>query len=408
MKIEATRILGRKAEMRKFFGAGIQEATRTDANGKRFYEAFPREWESIFLDHIRSPNGTDSYDISSGQDADVRLALDTLIPQKGCKSHVTWPYQLDATNEDDFVSDATDVVVAFNEPPNHTPSTFADGDAYVADAQTLYDGLSSYSRARFWCQTGKPEAIRYGGLSPTGEAKHQTHLDALSLAVAAGDLPARIATTHKSAEDYPVANRYDLYDELIQDYMAYFGPEVQVLFHEQKNKGATVEVINNLELHMEFLLIMARLMAQYGTDRFGGGTYQQLAGVGTVNIFGMNDLPQNGGVWTIGGIYRMWALCSAMREYTYVYTNQTDKPDKVQIELFRKGREEWLYFSNRGPLVDLSTNGQQIAYIDESLEVTTTKYKGYLPAHSVGYIRRNVVKRERPSIFYFIRNLMNG
>jgi hypothetical protein len=69
--------------MASFFGAGIQEATKLDANGDKFYDAFPSQWAKIFLAFIRSPNGSDIYDIVDTSDAEVRAALDVLIPAKG-------------------------------------------------------------------------------------------------------------------------------------------------------------------------------------------------------------------------------------------------------------------------------------------------------------------------------------
>lgn len=392
--------------MQRFFAGGVQEATRTDSNGDTFYEALPNEWSDIYLQAIRSPNGSDIYGIANTSDADVRLVLDTLIPAKGCLSDVTWPPQLDpSTDIAAFTSARTQRLVYGNEPPLHIPSVWADGAAYASGAQTWYNALSAENKAKAWFQTGKPEVIRYSLVGASGLAKHNDCLDELSPLVLNGTLPARIATTHKLSPDYPEADKYALYKQLLRDYQGYFGNNVKILFHEYKLADAEMDSLSQLQVVMEFWCAMARLQFEEG-ESIAGGSFQQLAGAGTANIFGLDKPPAQGGVWTVNELYNMWNLAQDMRNRAYIYTEQIDKPDTLQIEVFGDDERQFAYFANLGSAVSFAVpGGQKIEYWDSDMRMKTGDWTGSVPANSVGRISRYVVRRQPNRWFSFIRNL---
>lgn len=405
MKIRPTDQRGDKGAMKRFFVAGVQEATKQDANGDLFYEALPNEWGAIYMQSIRAPNGSDIYDISDTSDADMRAALDTVIPGKGCLSDVTWPPDLDPTTDiGSVVSASTQRIVYGNEPPLHIPEYWADGDDYADSAETWYNALSAENKAKAWFQTGKPEVIDLGLVNAQGLAEHQDCLDTLSAKVLAGTLPARIATTHKLNIGY-ADDKYTFYRDLLRSYQQYFGNQVQVLFHEYKNKSDVVDNLEQTTLVMEFWLVMARLVFENG-DTVAGGSFQQLAGTGTANLFGLNALPAQGGVWTVNSMFDIWQLADKMRDYSYIYTNQFDKPDTLQIEVFGDDDDQWAYFSNLGSAVSFAVpGGQDLTWMNSGLTLKTKKWDGTIPANSVGRIHRRVVRRAPSRFFSFIRNL---
>jgi len=407
VKLTVTNQRGRKGAMAAFFSGGIQIATQLDANGQTFREAFPAEWAYIALQTIRSPNGTEIYSIVNTSDADVREVLDVMIPFKGCRSDVTWPPQLDpVTDIQAMTSSATQRLVFGNEPPSHIPTVWADGAAYATEAKTWYDALSSANQAIAWEQTGKPEVIRYSLTGATGIAKHQDCLDELSTKVKAGDLPARIATTHKLNDGY-ITDRTTFYQEMVSDYKTYFGNDVKLLFHEYKLKSSLVDNLEQLQLVMEFWLVMARLKFQEG-DTIEGGCFQQLAGVGTTNIFGMDNTLALGGIWRLNMMYYLFNIARPMYEQPYIYTEQTGRPTNVQAEMFGTDKKRWTFFNNFGNRQELSTDGQKLTYIDSGLTVKTKQWDGFMPANSVGVVEGNIVPRQRSRFFYFLRNLMSS
>lgn len=406
MKILLTDQRGAAGDMASFFGAGIQEATKQDSNGLKFYQALPNQWSGLYLHALRSPNGTDIYDIVDTNDADVREALDTLVPTKGCESHVTWPPQLDvSTDIQALTSDYTARLVYGNEPPSHMPSVWADGAAYASDAETWYNGLSAQNQNRAYFQTGKPEVIRYSLAGSNTLAKHQDCLDELSTKILAGDLPPRIATTHKLSDQYQ-SDRYDLYKQMILDYQSYFGNDVRLMFHEYKLKDAQTDTIDQLQIVMEFWLVMSRLKFEYRST-LNGGCFQQLSGAGPNNIFGLTALPQNGGVWRVGGMYALWNLMYDMRTRAYMYSTHIDKPDSIQLEAFGTEREHYIYFVNKGSKTNFGVPGQYIDYLDSDLVLKQTKWRNELPANSVGRIRRKTCIAGRIKTFFFSPNANN-
>lgn len=370
-------------------GMSIQEPDRTDMHGATIDEsdAGPR-WMGLPRSFFRFPAGTDSYTLASWDAPEVTYFLDTFRAKyPGVPNDQTWPPQLPVADFGNWVHDDLQRITLGNEPPTHADH-FPTGDSYVAFAESIVDAYPDLSE-HFWIQTGKPEVVRYNAAGPAGLARHEDLLETAAAAVAAGDLPARITTTHKLLDDYP-GDRLDFYRELVEDYQSYFGDDVQLCFQEYKYKADEMLSHGSVLRIAEFLLVMSRLRFELG-ETISGGAYQQGFASGTANLIGLDDAatPE----WTETGLTDLWDLFGeSLSQGAYVQTESFNRPGDVQVELFEGGGRQYLLYVNTSdddvalPL-EFGPDGGDVERIDDDLALELDVYAGVLPAASTGRIR---------------------
>ncbi|MEM6292412.1 MAG: hypothetical protein AAGA54_14150 [Myxococcota bacterium] len=374
-------------------GMSIQEPDRTDMNGDTIDEsaAGPR-WMELPRAFFRFPAGTDSYTLTTWDAPEVVYFLEEFRGKyPGVPNDQTWPPQLPIEDFANWLHEDVQRITLGNEPPLHAdpfPDGFPTGDSYVEFAASIIDAYPEYED-HFWIQTGKPEVLRYDALGPAGLARHADFLDTASAAVAAGILPPRITTTHKLLDDYP-GDRLDFYRELVTDYQTYFGEEVEICFQEYKYKADEMLSLGSLLRVAEFMLVMSRLRHEHGAT-ISGGAFQQGFASGTSNLIGLDD--QGTPEWTETGLTDLWELFgSSLTTGAFVQTQQLNRPEAVQIELFEGGGRQYLLYSNTSTddielELDIGPEGGEVERIDDDLALELDTYSGVLPAESAGRIR---------------------
>lgn len=377
-------------------GFSIQEPDREDDFGFTIdqHPTVGPRWMALPREFVRFPAGSDSYTIASG-DPKMDYFFDTFLPKyPGLLNDQTWPPQILLPELLTWIEPPHDDVQRItlgNEPPIH-PTEFPTAASYVTWASGIVAAAPAAITDKFWIQSGKPEFIRYSIPGPAGLIRHQEMLDAASAAVAAGDLPARIVTTHKLLDEYPVPDRLAFYRELVADYESYF-PGVELCFQEYKYRDEPHASLRSVLRVAEFLLVMSRLRYELG-DTISGGAYQQGFASGTNNLIGLDDpdTPE----WTPTEITDLWELFgNTLAAGTYVQSSSAGRPDEVQAELFRLGGDLYLLFANNGDadaaftLAPGTTPGP-VEIIDEatgSLAFRTETWSGVIPARSAGRVR---------------------
>ncbi len=378
---------GPQGDLTRLYGISLRDPSNADRTRKRLDQSPLKDrWVNLPKGFIRHPAGSHSYKISSVQDPNVQLVLNTLLPQlpPSVTHDFTWPPQLPKDQVSAWVTERTGRISIGNEPPNHVPRHFANGQAYVDWAESIYRS-NPQQADKFWIQTGKPEVVRHMGANSPVVRKHSDCLDAASRAVKAGKLPARIISTHKLMPVYP-EDRLKFYREMLQDYRSYFGNDVLVCFQEFNYRDEEVGSLDQI-LHVgEFLLIMARLRNEEGAIVDGAAFHQGFA-VGTSNLFGL-DQKSGQGSWKTGGLLQLWEYFGdLMSNGSYQFSSSTNRPDQVQFEVFKKGNKFFALYSNRSNSdVPVALDGSNITYVDQSMTSRTQSYSNTLPARTTGMI----------------------
>jgi hypothetical protein len=343
------------------------------------------EFTALPLAFIRHPAGSHSDDIVNTQDANTQYILNTFLPLfPSCSHDFTYPAQLPIEDLTDWVTARTGRITLLNEPPNRIPSLYADGAAAVTIQKAIYAAHPNL-QGKMWFQTGKPEVVRYPDMSSPGSvAKHEDCLDAAAEAVTAGLLPARIVTTHKLIDDYP-SDLLGFYRTLMEDYVDYFGNDVEICFQEFNYKEEEFESLQGVLAAAEFLLILARLRAEgYAIN---GAAYHQGFAVGTANLIGLNA-PSGQGSWVTGAMYKLWKLFgSKLDNSEYMLTSVTDQEDDCQVGIVRDRWRRYALYSNRGAAKTLNLDGVTIEYLDSALTNKFSRWTGSVPANSCGVVR---------------------
>lgn len=391
MSVTLTGQTNAKGDCNRLYGISLRDPANSDAARKRLDQSPMKDrWINLPKAFIRHPAGSHSYKIQSVQDPNVNLVLNTLLPQlpASVTHDFTWPPQLPKDQVSSWVTERTNRICLGNEPPNHIPKLFANGEAYTDFAESVYRANPKL-QDKFWIQTGKPEVVRYLNANSAGSRKHSACLESASKAVKAGKLPARIITTHKLMPQYP-ADRLQFYREMMDDYRRYFGNDVRVCFQEFNYRDEDAESLDQILHVAEFLLVMARLRHEEGAIIDGAAFHQGFA-VGTSNLFGL-DAKAGQGNWKAGGLVTIWEeFGNLMTDGSYAVSKSENRPAEVQVEVFKKGGNFYALFSNRTDRdVSISVDGTSITYIDQSLKVKTADFKNLLPARTAGSIQLRV------------------
>ena len=387
MTVTLTGTTGPKGDCNRLYGISLRDPSNYDAVSKRLDQSPLRDrWINLPKAFIRHPAGSHSFKIKSADDPNVMLVLNTFLPQlpPNVTHDYTWPPQLPKDQVDAWLTDRTNRITIGNEPPNHIPKIWADGQAYVDFATSVYNANPKL-KDKFWIQTGKPEVVRNLPPNSPSARKHGSCLDAASKAVKAGKLPARIVSTHKLIPQYP-PDRLKFYREMMDDYRSYFGPDVKVCFQEFNYKDEDTESLEGVLHVSEFLLILARLRNEEG-DIIDGAAFHQGFAVGTSNIFGLDNRSGIGN-WKAGSLALLWEqFGNMMTDGSYAFTKSDNRPAEVQVEVFKKGSQFYALYSNRSERdVPIALNGVSITYIDQSMQAKTTPFNTKLPARSTGAI----------------------
>ncbi|GEM_PF-1280715 len=387
LQVTLTGKTGPKGDLERLYGISLRDPSNSDAARKRLDQSPLKDrWINLPKSFIRHPAGSHTYKMKSMDDPNVNLVLNTILPQlpASVKHDFTWPPQFPRDQVSRWVTERTGRISIGNEPPNHVPELFANGQAYVTFAEEVYRANPKLAD-NFWIQSGKPEVVRHMGKgSPMGR-KHGDCLDAASKAVKAGRLPARVITTHKLLPVYP-ADRLGFYREMLTDYRSYFGNDVLVCFQEFNYSDEEAESLDQVLHVAEFLLILARLRNEEGNIVDGAAFHQGFA-VGTSNLFGL-DAKSGQGNWRAGGLALVWEeFGNMMTDGSYAFSSATNRPEDVEIEVFKKGANFYALFSNKSVRpIPTTLNGVNIIYIDQTLGKKTEKFSGSLPARSTGSV----------------------
>lgn len=388
MKVKLLKGKGVVGSTSRMMGVNLQTPTIADKQGRRINESpLKEDYEALYKNYIRKPNGSESYNIKDTNDPEVQYLLNNIFPDlpESVGHDITWPPQLPTKNLRDWVTPRLKRIAVFNEPPMHTKP----GDAFesvedcVRKMVQFYNNQPNYQDIMFF-HSGKPEVVELELANPNGIAIHKGYLEKMSEMVSEGKLPARIATTHKLERGYS-ADKLTFYRDLINDYRWYFGQDVKVLFHEYKWARADGDTLEQVLLASEFLLVMSRLLFEEG-DVIEGGSFQNLAGPGTANIFGLNN-PRDR-QWEKGGMFNLWSLFTdAFTKGQYIETLATDRPVEVQVEVFKVGnRYQALYSNLSNEDVSLPLPARSIKFIDDSLSITEQSYGRVLKANTCGVL----------------------
>lgn len=382
---------GPAGNMSPLFGLSIRNPRNTDGQGFALPESDQKErWLTLEKSFIRHPAGSNSFKITSTADTNIRYLLAEVFPNlpESVRHDFTWPPQLPTDQVGEWVTARTGRITIGNEPPNHIPETWRDGNDYVQWAERVYSDNPAY-RELFWIQSGKPEVQRYTQDSRLIQ-KHQNVSSAVSASVLAGRLPARIVTTHKLFPEYPT-DWYTFYGELLDDYQVLYGPEVQICFQEWNYKDQDELTADLLPRCAAFLLVMARLRSERG-ETVSGAAYQQGFAVGTANLIGLNARK---GEWTTTVLTDLWDdFGKVFREGRYVSTTLKNRPESLYLEVFEVAGKRYALFANKGSdAVAVSLKGNNIRYYDADMVHKVARFKGSIPAGSAGIIELLTAKR---------------
>jgi len=373
-------------------GISLRDPSATDFNGNTIQlSAFAQQWNAMPVSMVRHPAGTQSYNITSVQDANVAYTQTITIPQmlESPTNDFTWPPQLDINDVDEWVTANTGRISLANEPPNHTPELWANGTEYAEWAESVYEANPNL-QSKMWIQSGKPEVAKYFSLQ-SQRIEHQQILSATAFFVSQGRLPARIITTHKISPDQP-ADYQSFYEEIIQDYKDYFGSNVQVCFQEwnyRDNDSLTAEAFSSSGA---FLINLARLKYDNPTV-ISGAAYHQGHAVGGTHIVGLTSA--NNGTWFTNGFTTWWQDFVGL-VYWGAYVNSTvlNKPATVDLAVIENAGKKYILFANRsGAIVPFPNNAASMTYWGEDMTKLSGSYSNALPANSSGYIELRTSRR---------------
>lgn len=380
-------------ELLSLLGLSVRDPFNEDSQDRRILDSpLAQEFLDLPKGSIRHTAGSQSDNISDTNDPEMQYALTTLLPAlpESVTHDFTWPPQLPVEDLTDWVTQRTGRITIFNEPPNRIPSIYANGQVAVDQQKIVYSAHPNL-QSKMWIQTGKPEIVRYPELSdPSAMAKNQSCLDAASSAVIAGELPARIVTTHKIYDAYP-ADKLAFYRQLMEDYKTYFGDNVEVCFQEFNYAESESNSVAHALACGEFLLILARLKGE--GYNISGAAYHQGFAVGTSNIFGL-DGPSGTGNWGTGFMYLMWDMFGKkLRDGKLNVTTVTNQPDRTQVIIVSSGWRRFALYSNVGAAQSVNLDGVTFEYVNSSGSQSAV-WSGTLPANSVGVVRlrRRLVK----------------
>lgn len=388
MRIQIKSGRGAKGDSARMMGVNLQNAGITDFAGNRIDQSsLSDEFIGLYKNFIRKPNGSESYHIKNVNDPDMQILMSEMFPEmpEYVGHDITWPPQLPTESIYEWVTPRLKRIAVFNEPPMHTGpgKEFQSVSQCVNMMEDVYDKLRDLQPIMFF-HSGKPEVLDLPDISEKGKRMHREYLDYMGAAVKHGKLPARIATTHKLEPGYG-ADKTAFYNKLITQYQGYFGQDVELLFHEYKYARSENDSLLQVQLVMEFLLAMSRIIYER-PGSVAGGSFQTISGPGTTNIFGL-DKPQRP-QWQTGGMYNLWTLIhEIMVDGLYVESVITDRPAEVQAEVFLVDNNFRLLFNNfSNSDVRLQLPANTMRYIDSSLTVKEQSYTRHLPAKTAGVL----------------------
>jgi hypothetical protein len=386
--------------LQKFFGFAFRDPSSTDGNGDRFYES--NAWARLLRlpkSQIRVKGGTISYDLTTTQDPDILYFFNTLGPShsQNVPVDVTWGPQFDddgSLSPDDWDFANLGRLTYCNEPPNHTPSIFADGQDYTDRAIAFYDSLSPRLKAKFYWQGGKPEFVEdtTGNVGQNTKDIHNSYLTATQAAVAAGDIPPNIYTTHKY-NPYS-SDMLQFYDDLMSSYRTRFTSAVKVYFGEYKFNDQIDITIDNLLQAAEGYLCLMRLNTKY-PNNIDGMSYQQgamKAGHSPIGV-ASGDPSEPWQNTLMMDWFEMMAYKLFMAQQMDYQV--TAKPDDVQLIICKRCFRHMAAWVNKGETdVEVNLDGKTMEFIDTDLTYKQGQFSGVLPARSTGIMKlsRNVTK----------------
>ena len=388
MKVKLLSGKGTAGTQSRMMGVNLQTPTLADKQGRRIDESpLKVDYEALYKNYIRKPNGSESYKIKDTNDPEVQYLLNNIFPDlpESVGHDITWPPQLPPQRLLDWVTPRLKRIAVFNEPPMHTKpgDVFETAEDCIKKMVQFYNAHPNYQDIMFF-HSGKPEVVELELANPKGVALHREYLEKMSQMVAEQKLPARIATTHKLERGYG-SDKLTFYRDLLNDYRWYFGHDVKVLFHEYKWARSEEDTLEQVLLAAEFLLVMSRLIFEEG-DVIEGGSFQNLAGPGTTNIFGLNNPTDR--QWEKGGMFNLWNLFTdAFTNGQYIETLATDRPVEVQVEVFKVGnRYQALYSNLSNEDVQLALPARSMKFINGSLSVKEQAFDKVLRANTCGVI----------------------
>ena len=406
-------------DMSRMFGFSNREARQTDKDGLYPWEsALADRYNAIYKHSFRYPAGSNSYNVSNINDPKVQFFFDTVEPllPAGVEHEFTYGPQLPPDQIPAWVTARTaKIIIGGNEPPLHIGPTkeFGSEVDYYNLAVIQYN-LHPSLQSKMWVQSGKPEVVRYGvaylGLNANQVNIHQACLTELKARITAGDLPARVATTHKLSSGYfnipGMSDAYVFYNQLLDDYATQLGTSsFEIGFTEYNDKGSIDNTIEEAVLCAEFWCVMSRIRHERGNQVYSGHFHQGYA-AGPNNLFGLQSAGNQ--VWVTSATTEIWELfTSIITVGQYMETTVDGKPDDVQVEIFKVGATNYLLYSNRGTAkitLHPGLKGTTINYVDSGLIAKQETYANELPPMSAGVIALQndpIVQFPFPRIFRY-------
>lgn len=278
IKLKASNTLSTSRENNaKFLGLSLKtnQSANRDYRGNRVWDndVLPM-LKAVGATDFRVPEGSEAYSMDIN-DSFYRVDFPELLAAMPQSTHsVTFPPHWSVS---DFLRkfDATRFsrISLGNEPVLH----FKDGDEYVAWASGVYKEFirKGIPEEKLYFQTAKPYFV--DGVMPINERqrpKHKDFLDKAAAAVAKGDLPNRLVTTHKTPFTWVFSvPTYDFFkDYMVPQYRNYFNDDIKVGLTEFKvkdngddamSKGSSRGTVQELVGTAEMLLALPRLHAEF-------------------------------------------------------------------------------------------------------------------------------------------------
>lgn len=381
-------ILREKSEpgaMAPLWGVSVRDPLNQDINGLTVDQGPLRErWLLLPKSFYRHTAGSQSYKITSTEDASMQYALITVVPDLAIQQDFTWPPQLASNKVMEWVSPFTGRISLGNEPPIHVGpgKEFADPADYVNWAASVYQANPAL-QDKFYVQSGKPEIVNAAGSPNALKQKHLQVQTALQAAIASGRLPARIITTHKLLPDYGVENWYQFYGDLLNSYKLTYGPDVRVCFQEWN--WAEAEQINQdvLLAVATFPLVMSRLRYEQGVI-VDGAAYHQGSSVKPTAIIGLDE----SGKWAVTPLTELWEDFGQFIVSGQYVETVSDRPVLVSLEVFERAGTRYALFSNRSDSAyDVALSGKRFTSLFCDVgRLSDQPFYGKLPAKSCGVI----------------------
>lgn len=407
-------------ELARLLSAAVQEPDRADAGGNTVLDFHDNaRFKQMNIYALRYYAGSQSFTVRPNDvnGPDFRFVADDFLDAFPDTLHdVTFAPQMNFSSIADLYHDRVNTFVLGNEPPNNVAEFNAVG-GYTVWAKAAYQAAitAGVPAEKIFIQGGKPEffdttvnpLLLVYPPPPTLAVKHSTLFNEWVEAVSLGELPPRIVTTHKRADEETDLDLYPYYQRLIQYYIdAVDNPNLRVNFQEFKWKNFYGDNIHLLLYYVEMILLMSRLRYEFG-DVIHGLTFQQSYTQPKGNLVDLfnpanpTDTLITHRYYNIGFIGEFFLLVDdVISNGVYVFSSRTPNPVGIEVEFYDYAGDRYAIYVNKGnsdvkyaldveSMISVSSDKLDKTSFDHVFTFSDTNTNGQMKAKTCGIIKLN-------------------